>query len=331
MASAAIITTDNAVNNNSKEISIGLSSCLAGELVRYNGGHTQSRLCLDVLSEHFSFETFCPEVAAGFSIPRPTMRLVGDPSSPRLVFSNDASVDLTDQLVNGFKDKLPTMKDLSGYILMKNSPSCGLSRVKVYQDNGHPNVERSVGLFANALHETFPLMPLEEEGRLNDPRLFENFILRVFAYHNFKQEVFAQPSLKHLIDFHSSYKYVLMAHSQNRARELGRMLAKGSSIELTTLCQDYLELFMSIIAKPAKVSNHTNALMHILGYLKKTVPAEGRQNIRDVIMAYRKGLLPLITPVMLLRHHIDQGGSEYIRAQRYLQPYPESLCLMNRV
>ena len=312
-------------------IEVGLSACLAGHEVRYNGGHSKSKLCLNQLSQHFKFKTFCPEVAAGFSTPRPTMRLTGSPENPVLQYSDDDSQDLTQQLVDGFKNKLDNFKELDGYILMKNSPSCGMERIKIYQKNGYPHKERGMGLFASALKKTYPLMPIEEEGRLHDPRLCENFILRVYAYHNFKKEVLNQPSVHNLIQFHSSYKYVLMAHSQPTYKSLGRMLANINKEQLDAFLPEYFSQFMLALGKPASSKNHTNTLLHIMGYLKRTVSSDARKNISDIIYQYHKGLLPLVAPMTLLKHHIQQTGNDYIRAQRYLQPYPEELGLTNRI
>lgn len=312
-------------------INIGLSACLAGHEVRYNGGHTQSRLCLDVLSKHFTYKTFCPEVAAGFSTPRPTMRLTGNPNNPKLSFTNDDTADLTEQLTDGFKNKLSQFGELDGYILMKNSPSCGLSRIKVYQQNGYPHETRVQGLFARALQKQYPLMPIEEEGRLHDAKLFENFVLRVYAYHNFRTEVLSAPSIGNLITFHSRYKYILMAHNQTAYKKLGRILGSAKKKHIDDLVSQYFALFMEALSKPASKKNHTNALLHILGYLRKSVPAQARQNIAEVIIKYNQGVLPLITPLTLLKHYLDQYGSAYIRSQRYLNPYPDSLGLANQL
>lgn len=328
IAMTAIDETPNA-EQGSAQINVGLSACLAGQAVRYNGGHTQSRLCLNLLSKHFTFKTFCPEVTAGFGIPRPTMRLIGDPNKPRLTFSNDDGRDLTAQLEQGYKDKLSEFSDLDAYILMKNSPSCGLERVKVYQSNGHPHQVRVQGLFAGALQKRYPLMPIEEEGRLHDPRLFENFVLRVYAYRAFKMEVLANPSMSKLLAFHSQYKYMLMAHNQRAYKALGRMLGEANKNISDEFIAEYFQSFMKGLEKPANKNNHTNTLMHILGYLRQHIPAKARQHIAAVINKYHIGQLPLITPLTLLNHYIDQHGSDYIRSQRYLKPYPESLGLAN--
>jgi uncharacterized protein YbgA (DUF1722 family)/uncharacterized protein YbbK (DUF523 family) len=320
------ITTDKVVNNISQSlIQVGLSACLAGHQVRHNGGHSQSRLCLNILSQHFTFKTFCPEVAAGFGTPRPTMRLIGDPKSPQLVSSKGVMPDLTPQLINGFENNLSGMSNLDGYILMKGSPSCGLERVKVYQLNGHPHQIRTAGLFAKALKEKYPLMPIEEEGRLHDDKLFDNFVLRVYAYSDFRREVLKQPSLHKLTTFHGRYKYILMAHNQEKCRDLGRLLGSHKNGSLEKLIHTYLESFIQTLTQPASRKNHTNTLLHILGYLKNSLPSPAKEHIVEVIYKYHKGLTPLTTPLTLLKHYLNQYGSSYIKNQRYFEPYPETM------
>lgn len=314
-----------------QKIAVGLSACLAGHAVRYNRGHCQSRLCLHTLSEFFHYDTFCPEMNAGFGTPRPTMRLVGDPDKPELRYTKDTGEDLTEQLREGFAEKVAMLEHLDGYILMKNSPSCGLDRIKVYQQNGHPHQRRVSGLFTAALQQRYPQLPIEEEGRLHDPRLYENFILRVYAHHNFRQEVLSNPSAHALIQFHSSYKYVVMAHNISAYKALGRLLAQFKSQSLAAIIEEYFREFMRALAKPATAKNHANTLMHILGYLKTSVASCARRNIVEVIDNYRRGQLPLVTPLILLTHYIDQSGSDYVRMQRYLRPYPEKLGLANHV
>jgi uncharacterized protein YbgA (DUF1722 family)/uncharacterized protein YbbK (DUF523 family) len=314
-------------------IKVGLSVCLAGHEVRYNGGHKQSRLCLDTLSQHFEFETFCPEAAAGFGTPRPSMRLVGNPEKPRLTYTkdNDTQPDLTQQLTAGFADRVNDSTHLDGYIFIKNSPSCGLERVKVYQESGHPHRIPGRGLFAEAMKQQYGLLPMEEEGRLHDAYLRENFILRVYAHYYFRHEVLAAPTAHSLLQFHSRYKYVLMAHSQTAYKSLGRLLANAGEQLIDSLLQQYFEQFMTALAKPATRKNHTNTMLHILGYLKRDVASEARQSIVETIEQYRNGIVPLVTPLTLLSHYIDQTGSDYIRAQRYLKPYPEVLGLRNQI
>ena len=319
------------------KIPVGVSACLLGHQVRYNGGHSQSRLCIKHLSEYFDFRAFCPEISAGFGTPRPTMRLVGNPDYPDLVATDahktdpGTTVSFRKQLEAGFRDTLNYLNTLDGYVLMKNSPSCGMERVKVYQDNGYPHQQSSRGIFAQALIDAFPLLPVEEEGRLNDPQLRENFILRVYTHQAFRHGVEHQPSFHKLLQFHSRNKYLLLAHSQSTYRKLGKRLANAFDEEIKGLTAEYKQTFMQALAKPANRKNHTNVLLHILGYVKDSLSSQARQHIATTIHKYRLAEIPLITPLTLLKHYVDQFGNDYIRQQRYLQPYPEALGLVNRI
>lgn len=314
-----------------QSIHVGISACLLGQPVRFNGGHSQSKLCLQTLANYFEFDSFCPEVAAGFGTPRPAMRLIGSLENPTLTFSDGSEQDLTAQLTEGFADKVNNLDHLDGYILMKNSPSCGLEKIKVYQESGYPHDKRGRGLFAQSLLDHCPFLPVEEEGRLNDASLRENFMLRVFAHNNFRHEVLNQPSYHNLLQFHSSYKYVLMAQSQKAYKALGKMLAVSSERDLSEVLDEYRQEFTAALAKPADRKGHANVMLHLLGYIKQTVSGEARKNIVEVVDRYRQGTLPLITPLTLLQHYIDQKGSEYVRMQRYWEPYPEELGLRNQL
>lgn len=313
------------------QIPVGISACLLGDPVRYNGGHSQSRLCLDQLSQHFTFYRFCPEVAAGFPIPRPSMRLTGDPQQPVLRYSNNSTQDLTAQLEAGFQQELAQCDRLDGYLLMKNSPSCGMERIRIYQPNGHPHMERGRGLFAKALMARYPLLPVEEEGRLHDSHLRENFVMRVIAHHHYRQQVRNQPSYHNLLQYHSHYKYLLMAHNQHAYRQLGQRLANAHDQPLPELIEDYQHAFCAAVSQPASRGGHCNALQHILGYLKKHVSSAERQSIVQVIEQYQRGEVNLSTPMTLLNHYIQLYGSDYVRAQRYLEPYPAALGLRNQL
>ena len=321
-------TTD---NTTACAIPVGISACLRGEEVRYNGGHSRSRLCLEQLNHVFDYQPFCPELAAGFGVPRPVMRLVDTPEHPRLTYSDDPSANLNHQLLQASSPMLARCSELDGYILMKNSPSCGMERIKIYQSNGYPHQQRGRGLFAEALIARWPQLPVEEEGRLHDARLRENFVMRVFAHHHFRHQVLSRPRYPALLEFHSSYKYLLMAHNQQQYRELGRLLADAKRQPLDELLGEYFPRFMAAIAKPASRKGHCNTLLHILGYLKRDVSGEARQQIVEVIDRYRDGEINLETPMTLLNHYIDQHGSGYIRAQRYLAPYPSALGLRNQL
>ncbi len=314
-----------------KDIPVGISACVVGEEVRFNGGHSQSKICRNQLASHFSYKAFCPEVAAGFGIPRPTMRLIGDPENPTLTYTKDQEQDLTEQLTDAIEPILERCNGLDGFILKKDSPSCGMERVKIYQSSGHPHPKGGSGLFAKALMKRYPNLPIEEDGRINDPHLRENFVMRVFAHHNLRTEVLEQPSLHNLLQFHSSYKYLLMAHNQAAYKSLGKMLAKAHQKPLEALLATYHQQFMEAIKTPASRGSHCNVMQHIMGYLKRSVDSNARREILTVFEQYRMGDINLITPMTLLSHYIKQNGSEYVRTQRYLEPYPTHLGLRNQV
>lgn len=313
------------------KIPVGISSCLLGDNVRFNGGHSRSSYCDQALSPYFDYQKFCPEMAAGFGTPRPTLRLEGDPNSPRMTYSNKKGGDISAEFMKASTPYVETLAHLDGYILMKNSPSCGLERIKVYQENGHPHMKRSPGLFTKALQERFPLLPIEEDGRLNDPLLRENFLMRVFVHHEFRHCVNAAPSMKALIAFHSRYKYLVMAHSQPAYKALGRLLSGNDPRPIIELKDAYFETLMTTLSKPAKRKNHCNVLMHLVGYLKRSVDVSIRRDILTVIEQYRRGEVNLATPMTLLHHYLKHYGSQYIKEQRYFSPYPSALGIRNTV
>ncbi|MGO3345081.1 MAG: YbgA family protein [Marinomonas sp.] len=318
-------------DNLSHKIPVGISSCLLGDNVRFNGGHSRSAYCDATLSDYFDYQKFCPEVAAGFGTPRPTLRLEGDPLTPRMTYSNQKGGDITHTFMEASLPYVDKLGHLDGYILMKNSPSCGLERIKVYQENGHPHMQRSAGLFTKALQERYPLLPIEEDGRLNDPLLKENFLMRVFAHHEFRHCVAAEPSMKTLIAFHSRYKYLVMAHSQPAYKLLGKLLSGNDPRPINALKDAYFEAFMSALSKPAKRKNHCNALMHLVGYLKGAVDVAIRKDIIEVIEQYRRGEVNLATPMALLHHYLNNYGSQYVKEQRYFAPYPSALGIRNSI
>jgi len=318
------------VNNDVKNrIPVGISACLLGDKVRFNGGHCNSNYCSKTLSHYFHFEKFCPEIAAGFNTPRPTLRLIGKPDQPRMVYTKIPDSDVTETFHAAYQDKLASLDHLDGYIVMKKSPSCGMERIKVYQENGHPHMQRTAGLFTQALMDKYPLLPIEEDGRLNDPALRENFILRVFAHNEFRHKVSKSLNFSDLLQFHSRYKYLVMAHSQSSYKSLGRLLSNGKKTSIENMKATYFSAFMLALKQPASRKNHCNVLMHLLGYLKRSVTGLVRQDIEEVIHQYRRGEVTLITPVILLHHYLNQYGSEYIKAQRYFAPYPAALGIRN--
>ncbi|MDO6594367.1 DUF523 and DUF1722 domain-containing protein [Neptuniibacter sp. 1_MG-2023] len=312
-------------------IPVGVSACLLGHKVRYDGGHKRSKYCLNVLSECFDLKPFCPEVAIGLSTPREPIRLVGSAEAPRVVGVKDPTLDVTDRLTAYADQVSSTEKDLCGYILMQGSPSCGMERVKVYHENGMPNVSGS-GAYAARLMKHNPALPVEEDGRLNDAVLRENFITRVFVYYNWQQEVMSDPSLHKIIQFHSRHKYQLMAHSYEGYKQLGKYLAdEACKQSVDEVVQKYILDLMTYLTKKADRKSHTNVLMHIMGYLKKEIDAETKQDLLEAIEQYRTNKVHLVVPLALLKHYLKRHGSDYIKSQAYLDPYPHELGLRNYI
>ena len=314
-----------------KLIPVGISSCLLGNQVRYDGGHKRSKYCLNVLSECFDLTPFCPEVAIGLSTPREPIRLVGRADSPRVVGVKNPDLDVTDQLIAYANTVSETQKSLSGYILMKGSPSCGMERVKVYHENGMPN-EAGSGAYAAQIMRNNPALPVEEEARLNDPVLRENFITRVFVYSSWQDEVMQSPSLHEVIQFHSRHKYQLMAHSYEGYKQLGRYLAdEAPQKKLDDVLSEYIQALMTHLKSRASRKSHTNTLMHIMGYLKRDLDSDTKQDLLEAIEQYRTSQVHLVVPLTLLKHYLKRHGSEYIQSQAYLDPYPHELGLRNYI
>ncbi|MDY7220483.1 DUF523 and DUF1722 domain-containing protein [Denitrificimonas sp. JX-1] len=319
------------MNNPKDRIKVGISACLLGAPVRYNGGHKQSYLCKDVLSQYFEYIPICPEEAIGLGTPREPIHLIGNPISPRAVGTVNPELDVTERLTTFGQHTAARLNDLCGYILMQKSPSCGMERVKVYQAPKHPVLHKGVGLFAAALMQAQPNLPVEEEGRLNDPVLRENFITRVFAYAEWRQLLKTGLSRKKLYDFHARYKYQLMANSPSDCAALGRLLANNQRVRLGVLATNYFSYFMSALKKIANRGSHTNVLQHISGYIKQSLSADEKQELQTLITQYRTGAVPLIAPLTLLKHHLKRHPNRYITNQVYLQPHPENLGLRNAI
>lgn len=313
-----------------KKIKIGISRCLMGQKVRFDGGHKKYHYATELLSQFFDIETICPEVESGLPIPRPTIHLRGNPDSPSLVEVLNPEKDHTARLVTFSEQKVKSLSKLSGFILKNKSPSCGMSRVKIYQQKpAQPKM--GVGLFAKALIEAYPLLPIEEEGRLNDPTLRENFIERVFVYHRWQSTVLKEKTPKSLLAFHTEHKLTLLAHNQQIYRELGGKLANLKEVDMDIFLDEYFSKFMTAMTQRADRKTHTNVLMHIQGYFKQIIDADDKAELKEAIERYRLGQLPLIVPITLLKHHLLKNPNTYLEEQRYLFPYPEELMLRNHI
>ncbi|WP_077044981.1 DUF523 and DUF1722 domain-containing protein [Pseudomonas sp. KK4] len=310
---------------------IAISACLMGAEVRFNGGHKASRLCSHVLTDYFDFVQVCPEVAIGMGIPREPIRLVGDTDRPEAVGTVNPLLNVTGQLAQYGQQMAAQLDDICGYIFMQKSPSCGLERVKVYHANGAPQDGGGQGIYARAFCAQHPDLPVEEDGRLNDPVLRENFLTRVFAYHAWQQLLQQGLSRRGLTEFHSRYKYLLMAHNPVQYKALGNLLGNMGRTDPQELGPRYFSQLMAALKKCATRRTHTNVLQHISGYLKQAISAEDKEEVQHVIGQYRHGIVPLVVPLTLLKHHFRQHPDPYIAQQVYLQPHPENLSLRNAI
>jgi uncharacterized protein YbgA (DUF1722 family)/uncharacterized protein YbbK (DUF523 family) len=312
-------------------LSIGVSACLLGEKVRYDGGHKHDRYITDTLGRFFRFIPVCPEVGCGLPIPREAMRLEGEPSGPRLV-TNRTRVDLTDRMLEYCQRAVGELEkeDLCGFIFKKDSPSSGLFRVKVYGVSGIP-AKTGRGLFAAAVTEHFPLLPVEDEGRLCDMEIRENFIERVFACRDWKVFLRSGTKLGGLVEFHTCRKLQVMAHSPEIYREMGKLVAEGKAMDFTQLLDRYQKLFLQALSLHATVKKNSNVLTHIMGYFKKQLTPDEKAELLDLIRQYHDRLIPLIVPVTLLKHYINKYDQAYLKKQAYLDPHPVELMLRNHV
>jgi len=312
-------------------LTLGVSSCLLGQEVRFDGGHKRDRFVTDLLGRFAEWVPVCPELEAGMSVPRPAMRLVREGSEVRMVeikSGRDHTKNMqrfTAKRVRGLRDL-----DLSGYVLKKDSPSCGMTRVKIYGEKGMPKREGR-GLYAGVLLDTFPNLPVEDEGRLNDPRLRENFIERVFAYRRLQGLFRGRFTNGRVVAFHTAHKLQLMAHSPVAYRELGRQVAALADTPRAEFRERYQREFMAALTHVASPGRNTNVLQHAAGYLTKLLDAPSRAELAGLIHDYREGLVPLIVPVTLLAHYVRRHEIGYLNGQTFLAPHPKELMLRNHV
>jgi uncharacterized protein YbgA (DUF1722 family)/uncharacterized protein YbbK (DUF523 family) len=309
---------------------IGISSCLLGDEVRFDGGHKRDAFLTDVLAPYVEWVRVCPEVEVGMGVPRETLRLVRVNGDTRMVTTR-TGVDHTDAM-RTYADRrarqLGSMR-LRGYVLKKDSPSCGTERVKVF--GGGAPARTGVGTYAEILKARFPALPIEEEGRLRDPVLRENFVERVFAYDRLRALFDARWTLGSLVAFHAAHKMALLAHATSAYQALGRLVAAGKEMRRPELQRDYEARFMTALARPATTRRHTNVLMRMAGHLKKPVDEASKRELLESIDAYRRELVPLVVPLTLLRHHVRVHRVQYLAGQTYLDPHPRELMLRNHV
>lgn len=312
-------------------IPIGISACLLGQEVRFDGGHKRDTFLTETFGQFVEWVPVCPEVEAGFSTPREAMRLVQREGVVRLL-TVKTGIDVTERLDRFSTRRVGALKreGLCGYVLKKDSPSCGMTRVKVYDPHGSP-ARSGRGRFAAALLDRYPSLPVEEEGRLSDPRLRDNFVERVFAYRRLRDLFAARWTVGGLVRFHTAHKLVLMAHSVEAYRRLGQYVARAKSIARAQVEREYAEAFMTALTAIATPRRHVNVLMHMAGYFKSLLDSGDKEELHGTIEDYRLGLVPLVVPITLFRHHVRQHDVTYLQGQVYLEPHPKELMLRNHV
>jgi uncharacterized protein YbgA (DUF1722 family)/uncharacterized protein YbbK (DUF523 family) len=312
-------------------IRIGISSCLLGQKVRFDGGHKRDAFLVDTFGTFVEWVPVCPEVELGLGTPREALRLVRKGDEIRMVNTRsgrDISVEMR-QWARARVDALAG-ETLSGYVLKKDSPSCGMERVKIYAEAGMAE-KNGRGYFAEALMTRFPRLPVEEEGRLSDPRLRDNFVERVFAYVRLRALFAARWTVGDLVRFHTAHKMALLAHSTEMYAELGRLVARAKSLDRGDVESRYRELFMDALAKMATARKHTNVLLHMAGHFKQLLESDEKQELLTSVEDYRLGLVPLVVPLTLIKHHVRRHKVEYLAGQVYLDPHPKELMLRNHV
>jgi uncharacterized protein YbgA (DUF1722 family)/uncharacterized protein YbbK (DUF523 family) len=308
-----------------QKIQVGISSCLIGNKVRFDGGHKRSVYCANILSNYFDFQPICPEMAIGMGSPRKAIRLIKDADLIRVIAS-DGSFEVTEKLADFGAQTSPQLSAMSGYIFCAKSPTCGMERVTLYKEGTNQGNRDGVGVFAAKVMADHPLLPVEEDGRLNDLLLRENFITRVFAYHKWQSLVASGLTINKLIQFHAKHKYLLMAHNATLYYKLGPLLG-GSKEPIEEIAKQYIEGFMATLKTLPNRKSHSNTLAHLQGYFKRVLNSAQRVDLADTIDKYRTGLLPLMVPITLITHYLTLYPDPYLQQQVYLHPHPDELKL----
>ncbi|PKN51272.1 MAG: DUF1722 domain-containing protein [Deltaproteobacteria bacterium HGW-Deltaproteobacteria-13] len=314
-----------------EKIKLGISSCLLGEKVRYDGGHKLDRFLTDTLGKYVEYVPVCPEVECGLGVPRKSMRLEGNPDSPRLIVTSTRE-DMTERMESFARNKVAKLEkeDICGFIFKSDSPSSGMERVKVYNENSMP-VKAGKGMFAGIFMDHFPLLPVEDEGRLHDPGLRENFIERIFALKRWREAFSGKNIKKSLIDFHTKHKLLILAHSPRHYQAMGKLVAAQKSLVGQDVYKQYEDLLLESLKIKATPKKHVNVLQHMTGYFKKQLSVDEKKELLEHINNYRDGYIPLIVPVTLISHYVRKYNEPYLTQQLYLNPHPSELQLRNHV
>ncbi|MCX5849735.1 MAG: DUF523 and DUF1722 domain-containing protein [Deltaproteobacteria bacterium] len=314
-----------------EKIRLGISSCLLGNKVRYDCGHKLDRFLTDTLGKYVEYVPVCPEVECGLDIPRKSMRLEGNPASPRLIVTTTRE-DMTQRLVTWAQKRVVQLEkeDIYGFIFKSDSPSSGMERVKIYNEKSMP-VKAGSGIFARIFMENFPLLPVEDEGRLHDPSLRENFIERIFALKRWREASSSKNIKKSLIDFHTKHKLLILAHSPKHYQLMGKLVAAQNSLSGQDVSKQYQDLLLESLKIMATPKKHVNVLQHMMGYFKEKLSADEKKELLELINNYGAGYVPLIVPVTLISHYVRKYNEPYLKEQVYLNPHPSELQLRNHV
>jgi len=314
-----------------KKIKLGISTCLLGENVRYDGGHKLDRFLTDTLGQYVQYVPVCPEVECGLPVPRESMRLEGNPDSPQLITSRTKQ-DMTDRMAHWAKRRVVEIEgeDLCGFIFKSDSPSSGMERVRVYNEKGMP-VKKGVGIFARMFMEHFPLLPVEDEGRLHDPELRDNFIERIFTLMRWREVITKKESRGNVVDFHAKHKLLILSHSPKHYQTMGKLVARAKDLPLKEFYWQYQTLLMESLKLNATPKKNANVLQHMMGYFKEQLSADEKKELLEVIEVYRKCHTPLIVPITLVQHYVRKYDQSYLKEQIYLNPHPLELQLRNHV
>jgi len=304
---------------------------LLGEKVRYDGGHKVDRFLTDTLGQYVEYVPVCPEAECGFGIPRETLRLEGDPDTPRLV-TTCTKKDYTGPMVRWAQQRVVELEKegLCGFIFKSNSPSSGMERVKVYNAKGMP-VKKGIGIFARIFMEHFPLIPVEDDGRLQNPTLRENFIERIFTMKLWRENVAKKWSVGNLVNFHTRHKLLILSHSNKHYRGMGKIVARGKSMPIEELYKTYEALLLEALELKTTPRKNLHVLQHSMGYFKKELSSDEKEKLLEVFAQYRNERVPLIVPITLVNHYVRKYKQPYLSEQTYLRPHPISLGLRNHV
>ena len=309
-----------------------MSSCLLGEEVRWDGDHKYDQYVRDVLGSYFDYVSICPEVDVGMGVPRETVALYGTLENPKMI-TKRSKTDWTKKMNHYTKDRIHelTKENLCGYVFKNKSPSCGIGKVPIYSEFGSSRMRHGSGVFASSFVKVFPLVPVEDEGRLHDPVIRENFIVRIFCFHRLQLLVRKSFSIGSLVRFHTRHKFLILSHSRKKYDDMGELVANAKKIKTAELKTRYSKLFMAALTYKSTPKKNTDVLLHMVGFLKKILTREGKKDILSVIEDYRNELLPLVVPVTLIYHQVKKHNIEYLLDQVYLNPHPKELMLRNHV